>query len=109
MRIGIIYCAINKTTGECYIGQTNNFAKRIKEHIKYSLQSHRREYKVKFHQAIRDYGYNNFEWKILYSGIPEEYIDVMEKWCVYNYDSFENGYNSHPGGRTTNRKLSGRV
>lgn len=106
-RIGIIYCATNIITGEVYIGQTNNYAKRLKEHIKYSLNKNRREYHVKFHQAIREYGYDKFKWTILYSGIPEEYIDIMEKWVIYNYNSFENGYNSHPGGRSINRKLSG--
>ena len=109
MRIGIIYCATNIINGQVYIGQTNNFAKRIKEHIKYSLQTHRREYKVKFHAAIREHGYGNFKWTILYSGIPENYIDIMEKWCIYNFDSFENGYNSHIGGRTVNAKLTGGV
>lgn len=109
MRVGIIYCATNIITGEVYIGQTDNFPKRIKEHIRYSLQKHRREYTVKFHQAIREYGYSNFRWTILYSGVPETYIDVMEKWCIYNFNSFEKGYNSHAGGRTTNKKLSGSV
>lgn len=109
MRLGIIYCATNILTGEVYIGQTNDFAKRIKEHIRYSLQKHRREYKVKFHQAIREYGFSNFKWTILYAGIPEAYIDITERWTIANYNSFENGYNSHVGGRTVNKKLSGSI
>lgn len=106
MRLGIIYCATNIVTGEVYIGQTDNLAKRIKEHVRYSMQPHRREWKVKFHAAIRQYGYSNFRWNILYSGVPENYIDIMEKWCIYNFNSFEKGYNSHSGGRTVNKKIS---
>lgn len=106
MRLGIIYCATNIITGEKYIGQTNNYAKRIKEHYKYSYQTHRREWKVKFHEAIRTYGWNNFRWTILYSGIPENLIDAMERWMISNYNSIEKGYNSHVGGRTINKKLS---
>lgn len=109
MRIGIIYCVTNIVTGEVYIGQTNNLAKRMKEHFRYSYQKHRREYKVRFHEAIRTQGLGNFKWSVLYSGIPENYIDIMEKWCIYNYNSFEKGYNSHVGGRTVNKKLSGSV
>lgn len=105
MRIGIIYCATNTITGEVYIGQTNNLAKRMKEHFRYSYQPQRREWKVKFHAAIREYGSSNFTWSILYSGIPEQYIDIMEKWCIYNYNSFEKGYNSHLGGRSVNSKI----
>jgi len=106
-RLGLIYRATNKLTGQVYIGQTNNYAKRLKEHIRYSLQKHRREYKNKFHEAIRTHGYSNFEWSILYSGIPEHLIDAVEKWTIANYNSIENGYNRHPGGRTVNVKLNG--
>lgn len=106
-RMGLIYCATNVITGQVYIGQTaaSSFAKRMKEHYRYSYQKHRREWKVKFHEAIRVHGWSNFKWTILYSAIPEGYIDLMERWCIYNYNSFENGYNSHAGGRTVNSKL----
>src|SRR5258706_1748001 len=106
MRLGLIYSATNIKTGEVYIGQTNvsSFAKRMKEHYMYSYQTHRREWKVKFHEAIRVHGWNNFKWSILYSGIPENYIDLTERWTIANYDSIEKGYNMDKGGRTVNKK-----
>ena len=108
-RLGIIYCATNVTNGMVYVGQTNNYAKRIKEHIRYSYQKHRREYHTKFHEAIRTHGYGNFKWSILYMGVPESYIDIMEEWVIQNFNSLESGYNAHRGGRTVNTKLTASV
>ena len=107
-RLGIIYCATNKITGKVYIGQTgmDSYAKRRKEHYMYSIKKNRREWKTSFHQAIREYDWSSFEWSILYSAVPEEYINLVESLTIIKYDSLNNGYNNHAGGRTVNVKSS---
>ncbi len=62
----IIYKATNKINNKSYIGQTQH-----------SLESrnsqHYRDYKdsnTSFHKALRKYGKENFEWKIIYVSDP---------------------------------------
>lgn len=60
MRTYYIYRATNKITQESYIGQTSNFRNRKWQHER----CYEKE-KCKFHDAIKKYGTDNFEWEIL--------------------------------------------
>ena len=72
----------------------------------------------KMARAIRKYGWDNFSHKVLLTiecETPEElvfWLDEWEKYYIWLYDSFYNGYNSTTGGSNgirseeTKRKMS---
>ena len=111
----IIYKVVNKINGKCYIGQT------IKS-LKYRKSCHlwevnRNNTNVYFHNAIRKYGKDNFEWKILCKCETKDELDEMEFHYIKQYNSFKpNGYNLTLGGnkgtygwipsKETRRKIS---
>ena len=59
-----IYMAVNKINGKRYIGKSVNFQARYKKH-KYA-----KYYNTYFHNAIRKYEFENFEWSILEENLP---------------------------------------
>lgn len=63
--IFFIYQYTNKINNKKYIGQTNNFQRRINEHKSCSFNSKSANYNDKIHQAIRKYGLDNFTIEIL--------------------------------------------
>lgn len=103
-KTGIIYRAINKINGKCYIGQTiQKFKMRVGDHKKYSRKS-----KSAFYNAVRKYGWESFEWEIMYNDIPTDQLDNMERWSIANFDTLaqnRNGYNTDSGGNS-NKCLS---
>lgn len=58
---GVIYCYISPS-GKKYVGQTIHEEKRKDAHRD---QAMKRESNYAFHRAIRKYGYNNFEYRVL--------------------------------------------
>ena len=114
MKLGIIYKVTNKINGKCYIGQTMQaFAQRKGEHLRTAFSEKNIRYNCHFYRAIRKYGKEAFEWKILAKGLPIECLNDAESEMVKQYDSFSNGYNSHSGGgngrlvsKETARKIS---
>lgn len=54
----------------------------------------------KFYNAIRLYGWNNFDHEILEEGLTKEEAYEREQYWVSYFNSFKNGYNATPGGRT---------
>lgn len=96
-----IYMYINKTNGKKYIGQTKDFNKRHKQHERDSFRNKdNRNYNMMFHKAIRKYGIDNFDIKILAHDIPLEKIDEYEMFFIERYKTLinENGYNTAAGG-----------
>jgi len=98
---GIIYKATNKINGKSYIGQTIN-----KNFDIYIKRSHKKpsEYSKDinrvFHNAIRKYGWNNFEWEILEKCDSKNELNEMEFHYIKQYNTFfrMNGYNMTFGG-----------
>jgi group I intron endonuclease len=99
----IIYKATNIINKKSYIGQTiKNFEWYKNNHINKAIK----KVDIKFHnerafyRAIRKYGKDNFEWKILWEGkCSNEWLDDLEKYYIYFYQSFgSNGYNMTIGG-----------
>ena len=84
-----VYMARNKINGKIYIGRTKDFNSRRKQHLKCRGNGY-------FHQAIRKYGFNNFEWEILEGNISEKNIVSVEGRYIEKYksDNREFGYNS---------------
>ena len=94
--MAIIYKATNKITNQIYIGYTtNDLQTRINQHW-----SHRNSENYYFHNALKKYGKENFEWTIL-EECPEEIMKEREKYWIAHYDTYYNreiGYNLTPGG-----------
>lgn len=93
----IVYMATNKINGKEYIGQTvGDIGQRRRSHMCSSLNKKDGAY---FHNAIRKYGPENFDWEILHDGITNiDDLNKMEIYYIGYYDTFNNGYNLTVGG-----------
>ena len=88
---GIIYKATNKINGKVYIGQTiRGLHERKRKHC-YS------KHKTYFHNAIKKYGKDNFEWEIL-EKCSQSSLNQKEIYYIKKYNSVEKGYNLMAGG-----------
>lgn len=94
-----IYLVQNKINSHCYIGQSINIHDRFYSHhfVDYKNKNNP-QYDCKFYQALRKYGWDNFEITILELCSTEE-LDKREIEYIDLYDSFENGYNGTRGGQ----------
>ena len=94
MIIYSIYKATNIQNGKCYIGFTKNYKKRLKEHKRGSLERDN-----VFYRAIRKYGWDSFDWQIIYQSKDGDYCkNIMETHFIIENDSYSNGYNMTNGG-----------
>lgn len=92
----VIYKATNKINGKNYIGFTGNIAGRKAGH-KSGKGSCR-----KFSNAIKKYGWENFEWSIIFRHENREFVRLIaEPFFIWYFDSIENGYNLTFGGEGT--------
>lgn len=95
MDIYSIYKVTNMVNGKVYIGYTKNIRRRKKSHKSNAINNT----ETKFYNAVRKYGWDNFQWEIIYQSLDSEYtVSVMESHFINEYDSFHNGYNSTLGG-----------
>lgn len=85
----------NELNGKCYIGRTNNFQKRKKDHLRDSNAIHPKYY---IHRAIKKYGAENFTFTILKENIKEYDIQQEEIDFIKLYKSYLYGYNMTIGG-----------
>ena len=100
----VIYRMKNKINGKSYIGQTNNFYLRMNGHKSDSQNKNSHSYNTPLSNAIRKYGWNNFENTILEEISEEEnwiFIDEREKYYIQKFQSLtnQNGYNITLGGQ----------
>lgn len=94
--LGVIYKATNKINGKSYIGQTI-----------YALDKRRKEHEravddYPFHQAIRKYGAENFDWEILEQDIDVTKLDEREMFWIEQQGTYSKGYNATRGGDNAN-------
>lgn len=105
-----IYQYTNKVNDKKYIGQTNNFQRRINEHKSCSFNPKSINYDDKIHQAIRKYGYENFTIEIL-EVIPDsdtyDLVNEREAYWIVEKKSLltEWGYNVLEGGNNSWRSF----
>lgn len=85
--------------GLIYIGQTNNFKARMKEHKENAFNEKSSAYNTKLSKAIRKYGIVCMKISILHKKIRDEDRDKLEIEEILKYDSYNNGLNGTPGGR----------
>jgi len=94
--MSIIYKATNKLNNKIYIGQT---IKTLTERKKSHQASAKHNSKYHFHNAIRKYGFENFNWEILKKGITnKKQLDKLEIKYIKDYNSIKIGYNISTGG-----------
>ena len=95
MNIYTIYRATNILNGKVYIGFDSSWPKRKTEHknsIKYDDN-------YKFYNAIRKYGWDNFNWEVIYQSLDYDHcFNTMETFFIIEHDSLANGYNGNKGG-----------
>lgn len=97
-----IYKATNTINGKVYIGFDSNWPRRKSVHKSLSKNPTQ-----KFHKALKKYGWNNFNWEILYQSKNGEYcLSVMEPYFIDENNSFNDGYNMTLGGEGTFGKKS---
>jgi group I intron endonuclease len=99
-KISGIYAWINEIDGKMYIGQTNNFYKRIYDEMN-GFCNGRHQNMFKLFNAIQKYGINNFRVVRLLE-CPVDYLNKIEILLIKYYDTKENGYNITIGGDGTN-------
>lgn len=99
---GIIYKYTNKINGKIYIGQTVNEKARIQQH-KYFYSSLEKN-KKGFHGAIKKYGWESFEYKVLFRihcNNEQDLINTLnskEIISIKYFNSYKFGYNMTRGG-----------
>lgn len=93
---GVIYC-FTSPSGKKYIGQSINHKRRFSDHKRESSFG-----QTAFYMAVRKYGFDNFEYSILHSG-----IDTIEKLNALEIEEIRKansivpfGYNLEYGGRS---------
>lgn len=86
-----VYKYTNKENGKIYVGNTTQS---LKERAGNNGNGYRRKNGGKFYEAIKKYGWNNFEPKILKDGITNRKDAFkIEKDYIIKLNSVENGYN----------------
>ncbi len=93
----IIYKVKNKITGKVYIGKTiKGFSTRKNQHINDALRGST----YIFHNALRGYGKDKFEWEILRVVFTHTKLNELEKNYIAEYKSNDKnfGYNMTAGG-----------
>ena len=96
----IIYKATNKVNGKIYIGKTvNTLQQRMSEHKRHSKNSI-----MTFHKAIQKYGFDNFEFVVLFECEDAELLTYKEIELIKQFKATEKGigYNSSTGGDGAN-------
>lgn len=91
-----VYCHVNKTNGKMYIGITGRSDPRLRwgrSGAKYRQCS-------RFYNAIKKYGWDGFEHRILDDGLSKEEASEKERDYVsfYETDNPDKGYNIQQGG-----------
>lgn len=95
-----VYKIVNSVNGKIYVGQTmQRYQKRFVDHLYEAFEMKR---KTRLYAAMRKHGREAFSITLLEELLPPATIDDLnlaeEKW-VAHYNSVEDGYNLHPGGK----------
>ena len=94
-----IYKITNNINNHCYIGQSICIEKRWKAHRIASTNPNDEQYNAPLYQAFRKYGIENFTWEVL-EETTDDLLDEKEIYYINLYNSFKEGYNQTPGGRS---------
>lgn len=93
-----IYKATNTINNKSYVGYTSDFESRLYRHQWHSKNSPKQH----FHKAINKYGWDNFDWSIVYQSTDKDHtLFEMEEFFIREYKSHAldgYGYNYSYGG-----------
>lgn len=94
----IIYIATNRINNKSYIGKTiYDLQIRKNQHINDAKNN--TDTTIYFHRALNKYGDSEFYWNVLWKGkCNNNWLNNLEKYYIYYYDTFNNGYNMTEGG-----------
>jgi group I intron endonuclease len=95
----VIYLITNLINNKKYVGQTQQGRekRRWQEHSVFCINENKPLY-----NAIKKYGSENFDFKVIENNIPEEAIDERERYYIKYYNTFylnNQGYNMTEGGQ----------
>ncbi|OGP67109.1 MAG: hypothetical protein A2031_07885 [Deltaproteobacteria bacterium RBG_19FT_COMBO_43_11] len=95
--MGCIYQAKNLINGKCYVGKTvKSLNRRVSRHVE-AAKTNSNSY---FHNAIRKYGLESFQWVVLYQNDDELKLLEMEREFINLLNTkIPNGYNLTDGGQ----------
>ena len=89
-----IYKATNTINGKVYVGFDSNWPNRKRYH-----KSQHKKTKSKFYNAICKYGWDKFDWELVYQSVDGNHtLKIMEAYFIEQFNSFTEGYNSTLGG-----------
>ena len=102
MKFGYVYCHLNKINGKRYIGQT--IRKNVNDRWRCGIYSYKNS--SLFYNAIKKYGWENFEHIILVKA-PIEELDDLERFYINKFHTTNTkyGYNLQGGGKS-NKTIS---
>lgn len=95
-----IYQITNLINGHIYIGQTRrSFVERWREHIKAAQYTNNEDYWFPIHAAMRKYGINNFDFRVL-EICTIDMLDSRERFWINSLHATEHdNYNCLAGGQ----------
>ena len=102
--MALVYCYTNKINEKKYIGITiRPMIEREKSHLYEAYNKKSITYNYPFKKAIRKYGIENFDLKILHDDIDKKEAIELEKYYIQYYKTYykylnSNGYNATIGG-----------
>lgn len=101
--VGYVYRITNIQTQKTYVGITENFERRKRDHIK--ALNNNTHHSSKLQEAWNYWGASNFEWTVREVQISQ-YDDLyaIEVEEIKKYNSFNDGYNCNSGGRISDWK-----
>jgi group I intron endonuclease len=98
--MAIVYQHINMITKKSYIGWTSNSMEaRWQQHVRQSIK---KIINTKFQNALRKYGVDCWEHKILFECKSNSDAKIKEIEMIDLYDTYNTGYNSTKGGDGNN-------
>jgi len=91
-----VYKWTHRESGKIYIGQSIQDPNRRRlEHISGSRYSKKTYH---FHNAIKKYGAEAFDWEVIAYADSLEQLNELEEKYIEKYDCIKNGYNIRQGG-----------
>ena len=108
-----IYRITNLINRKSYIGQTQNYELRQKQHINTAYNEFGKQYNNNLYKDIRKYGLENFKFDILCTTDDSDIAYLLEDLLIKEFNTLvdQNGYNNNYGGlhgkhsKTTKQKI----
>lgn len=89
-----IYRITNTVNGKCYVGQSINIEKRLRQHKK-GIDSNEH-----LQNSFKKYGMDKFEFEVIEECAISE-LNNRERYWIAHFKAFDEGYNSTLGGETS--------